>query len=109
MKGLEAVRALRGRLASLGLSNDARYEIDYRLARKEDQFQQAIVAAYGLRVETLADDGVVMRGQPIKLSVAVANNGPDDITIAGVDVAGLATPRPLPGHGEEGVGLHLRR
>jgi LmbE family N-acetylglucosaminyl deacetylase len=90
VKGLGAVRALRGRLASLGLSDDARYEIDYRLARKDDQFQQAIVDAYGLRVETLADDGVVMRGQPIKLSVAVANNGPDDITIAGVDVAGLA-------------------
>ena len=87
--GLAAVRTLRGRLPSLALADDARFEIDYRLARKEDQFQQAIVAAYGMRIEALADDGVVMRGQPVKLSLAVSNNGPDDITVAGVDIAGL--------------------
>jgi len=90
VKGLAAVRALRGQLASLGLSADAQYEIDFRLARKEDQFQQAIVAAYGMRIEALADDGVVMRGQPVKLTIAVANNGADDVSIAGVDIAGLS-------------------
>ncbi len=90
VKGLAAVRSLRGGLRALRLSEDARFEIDYRLARKEDQFQQAIVSAYGMRIEALADDGVVMRGQPIKASVALANNGPDDITIKGVDIAGLS-------------------
>ena len=42
--GLAAVRALRRQLPALTLSDDARYEIDFRLSRKEDQFQQAIVA-----------------------------------------------------------------
>ena len=89
VQGLSAVKALRTRLASLGLSGDARYEIDLRLKQKEAQFQQAIVLAYGMRFEALADDGVVMRGQPVKLSFAVANHGPADATISGVDVAGL--------------------
>jgi LmbE family N-acetylglucosaminyl deacetylase len=87
--GLAAVRALRASLPRLALSDDARFEIDGRLARKDDQFQQAIVLAYGMRVEALADDGVVMRGQPLKLSFALANNGPADVTLAGIDVAGL--------------------
>jgi LmbE family N-acetylglucosaminyl deacetylase len=89
VRGLASVRALRGRLASLGLSDTARYEIDFRLAQKEDQFQQAIVLAYGMRFEVLADDGVVMRGQPVALSFAVANNGPTEVTIGGIDVAGF--------------------
>jgi hypothetical protein len=89
VNGLAAVRALRGALASLGLSDGARYEVDLRLAQKEEQFQQAILLAYGMRIEALADDGVVMQGQPIKLSFAIANNGPADVRIAGVEIAGL--------------------
>ena len=88
--GLAAVRALRRRLPALTLSDDARYEIDFRLSRKEDQFQQAIVLAYGMRFEALADDGVVMRGEPLKLSFAIGNRGPADVTVSGVDLAGLS-------------------
>ena len=87
--GLAAVRALRRKLPALALSDDASYEIDFRLSRKEDQFQQAIVLAYGMRFEALADDGVVMRGEPLKLSFAVGNRGPADVTVSGVDLAGL--------------------
>ncbi len=82
-------RASRESSPALALSDDARYEIDFRLSRKEEQFQQAIVLAYGMRFEALADDGVVMRGEPLKLSFAVANHGPADVTVAGVDLAGL--------------------
>ena len=44
----------------------ARFEIDFRLRQKEREFQQAILLANGVRVEALADDGVVVPGQPVK-------------------------------------------
>jgi LmbE family N-acetylglucosaminyl deacetylase len=88
--GLTAVRDLRSSLPSLGLPADVTYEIDFRLAQKEDQFQKAIVLAHGMRFEALADDGVVMRGQPVKLSFATVNNGHTRVALSGVDVAGLA-------------------
>jgi LmbE family N-acetylglucosaminyl deacetylase len=87
--GLAAVRALRAKLSGMGLPDDGRYEIDFRLARKEDQFQQAIVLANGMRFEALADDGVVMPGEPLKLSFAIGNRGPADVTLEKVDLAGL--------------------
>ena len=33
--------------------------------------------AYGLRIEALADDGVVTPGQPVKVRLLVANRGRD--------------------------------
>ena len=57
---------------------------------EEEQFQQAIVLAYGMRFEALADDGVVVAGQPVKVSLLVSNHGPSDVWIAGVDLAGLS-------------------
>jgi LmbE family N-acetylglucosaminyl deacetylase len=89
-KGLAAVRALRARLPSLDLSAESRHEIDLRLARQEDQFQEAMVLAYGIRFEALADDGLVIRDQPLNVSFAVANNGPGDVAISAIDVDGLA-------------------
>ena len=62
--GLAAVRGLRAKLATLGVDDTARYEIDFRLARKEIQFEEALVTAFGMRIETLADDGVVIGGSP---------------------------------------------
>ena len=51
-----------------------------------------------------------MRGQPVKLTIAVANNGADDVSIAGVDIAGLsARVGQLSGDSEDGVVLHLLR
>lgn len=88
--GLATVRALRRDLATLSLSDLARYEIDFRLARKETQFQRALVLSHGLRVEALADDGVVVRGQPVRLSLALGNSGAGDVTLKGVEIAGLS-------------------
>jgi LmbE family N-acetylglucosaminyl deacetylase len=87
--GLGAVRALRGKLSSMGLSEGARYEIEFRLERKEAEFQQALLLAYGMRFEALADDGAVVAGQPLKLSFALANNGPADVALTEVTIAGL--------------------
>jgi LmbE family N-acetylglucosaminyl deacetylase len=89
LTGLRAVRALRGRLRALALDDEARFEIDFRLRQKEREFQQAIVLANGIRVEALADDGVVVPGQPLELSVIVANRGAADVTVGSVTIDGF--------------------
>ena len=59
-------RAARRSCARLPIDDGARFEIDFRLRQKEREFQQAIVLANGIRVEALADDGVVVPGQPVQ-------------------------------------------
>jgi LmbE family N-acetylglucosaminyl deacetylase len=87
--GLSAVRRLRTAMASLGLDDTARFEIDSRLAREARLFEQAAELAYGLRVEALADDGVVVAGQPVKLSFLVSNHGPVGVGVREVAIEGF--------------------
>ena len=87
--GLTAVRALRGQLASMGLSDAARYEIDFRLKTKEQDYQDAVLAAHGLALVAIANDGLVTAGEPVQLSFAVSNRGPSDVAVTGVDIAGF--------------------
>jgi LmbE family N-acetylglucosaminyl deacetylase len=88
-KGLMTLRDLRAKLPILGLADGARYEIDLRLAQKEDQFQQALVLSQGLRLEALADDGLIVPGQPIKVSIVAGTGGADAVTMKGVKFQGL--------------------
>jgi len=87
--GLRAVRMLRAQLRSMSVDDTARYDIDLRLRQKEGEFQQALVIANGLRVEALADDGVVVPGQSVKVSVIVANNGSSDVTVKQIKFNGF--------------------
>jgi LmbE family N-acetylglucosaminyl deacetylase len=87
--GLNAVRKLRGKLADIGLNASAQYEIDFRLEQKERQFEHALVLSQGMRLEALADDGVVVGGQPITLSFIAANNGREAVTLDRIGVAGF--------------------
>src|SRR5688500_2425899 len=48
-RGLQAVRDLRGTLSSL--SAEAKYEIDFRLAQKEQQFEEALMLAADVRLD----------------------------------------------------------
>src|SRR5205823_1228820 len=48
--------------------SDIRTEIDFRLAQKERQFQEALVVASATRLDALADDGVVTPGQTVNLT-----------------------------------------
>ena len=89
LMGLTATRDLRAQLATLGLSDEAEWEIDFRLAAKERQFELAAVLAHGLRVEALADDGVVTRGQPVTVELLVANQGRADVGVRRVSVTGF--------------------
>ncbi len=89
LAGLEAVRALRDDLGTFGLSDEAAFEIDFRLARKEAQFERAVVLAHGLRIDVFADDGVVTPGQEITVMAQVANHGGDRATVEGIRFQGF--------------------
>jgi len=87
--GLAAIRTLRAQLAGMGLDDGERYEIDFRLRIKERDYQDAVLAAHGLSFDAVADDGLVVAGQPVKLSILAVNHGPSDVSVTGVSIAGL--------------------
>ena len=91
--GLRAIRALRGQLSGMsGVSDAARYEIGYRLGQKELEFQDAILFANNVRIETLADDGIIVPGQAVRVTTIVANRGAADVTVKEVGFLGFDAP-----------------
>jgi LmbE family N-acetylglucosaminyl deacetylase len=89
LAGLTALRALRTRLGSLGLDESGAFEIDYRLKIKETDFEAAALQAQALRVDILSDDGVVVNGQPVRVSISIANRGTSDVQIKGATFTGF--------------------
>jgi LmbE family N-acetylglucosaminyl deacetylase len=89
LDGLFAVRVLRRELKTMPVDEAARYEIDLRLRQKEREFQQAITLANSIKVEALADDGIVVPGQPLKVNVIVANHGTVEVAIKQVRFEGF--------------------
>jgi len=87
--GLTAVRSLRARLGSIGLSDDARYEIDFRLKTKERDYEDAVLAAHGLTFDAVADDGLVIGGQAVKLNLIAVNRGASEVNVTSVAIAGF--------------------
>lgn len=87
--GLAAVRSLRQQLAGMGLSAEARDNIDARLATKEDEFSEAAVLAHGLRIEVLADDGLVVPAQNVRVSVLVGDRSPHSVNVRSVSLRGF--------------------
>src|SRR5262249_35392493 len=69
LDGLFAVRVLRRELRNMTIDEAGRYEIDFRLRQKEREFQQALMVASGVKIAALADDGVIVPGQPVKVNV----------------------------------------
>ena len=90
LAGLGVVRNLRRNLTTLGLSDLAVYELDFRLARKETQYGEAALLAHDLRLEALADDGIVTPGQPVDVQVQVANYGGVAVAVRQIGFAGFA-------------------
>ena len=74
------------------LSDAARYEIDFRLQIKERDYQDAVLAAHGLTFDAVADDGLVVAGQPVALSLLAVNRGGTDVSVSEVTIAGLDSP-----------------
>ncbi len=89
VSGLEAVRELRAGLAAMALSETARREIDFRLETQERKFERAALPAHGVRLEALADDGVVTPGQAVSVEVLAANRGDGALTVHEVTLAGF--------------------
>src|SRR5207237_9928856 len=87
--GLGALRSLRAQLATLGLNPDARFEIDFRLQNKERDVENAVLAAHNLTFDAIADDGLVVRGQSVRVSVGVLNRAAPDVTVTGVILSGF--------------------
>ena len=90
--GLLAIRALRGQLGSMGLDDAARYEIDFRLRLKERDYQDAVLAAHDVTFEALANDGLVIEGQPVDLRLQASNHGASDVSVTSVELAGFDGP-----------------
>jgi LmbE family N-acetylglucosaminyl deacetylase len=91
--GLAAIRTLRAQLAGMaGLSASARYEIDFRLRIKERDYQDAVLAAHGLSFDAVADDGLLIAGQPVKLSILAVNRGASDVNVTDVSISGFDAP-----------------
>lgn len=90
LQGLRAVRSLRGQLRQMEIDDLGKYDIDFRLRQKEREFQQAIVLANNVQIEALADDGLVTPGQPVRVSLIVANRGAGDVTVKQVKVDGFS-------------------
>ena len=79
-RGLKAVRDLRASLASM--EQAARYEIDFRLAQKEEQFEAALLLAADVRLEAIARDGLVPPGQPVNVQLMAARRGTVPVTVS---------------------------
>src|SRR5580658_9888189 len=91
--GLAAIRSLRAQLTNMtGLNDSARYEIDFRLRIKERDYDEAVLAAHGLSFDAVADDGLVIAGQPVKLSILAVNRGASDVSVTSVGIAGFDAP-----------------
>ena len=86
LDGLFAVRVLRRELRNMSIDEAGKFEIDFRLRQKEGEFQQAALLAGGIKIEALADDGVVVPGQPVKVNVIVANRGTGEVAIKQVKI-----------------------
>jgi LmbE family N-acetylglucosaminyl deacetylase len=106
--GLTALRALRADLPSLVKDETARFEIDYRLATKEEQFQKALVLAQGIRIDVLGDDGVVFGGQPVRVQTIVANRGDADLSVKSIGLAGFDGAASCPAAVVKGGGVMPR-
>jgi LmbE family N-acetylglucosaminyl deacetylase len=86
--GLHELRALRAALPSMGLADSGRFEIDFRLQQKEQQFQDALLAAANVRLDAVADDMTVTRGQAVNVQMFVANRGASPVTVTRVTAGG---------------------
>ena len=89
LTGLRAVRTLRSQLPAIAIDDNARFEIRARLLQKEREFQQAVLLANSIRIDALANDGVVVPGQPVTVSLVIANRGLTDATVKQVKFEGF--------------------
>ena len=89
---LTTVRALREQLPNMQPDEAQRYEIDVRLERKERDAEEALRIASGLRVDLLADDGLVVAGQDVGIALRAYAGAGDDVVVKQVEFTGVEGP-----------------
>lgn len=110
-RGLTHTRAVLDWLATgpAALAGDAADEVTFRLRQTERKFAEALVLAQGLRLEALADDGVVVPGQPVKVTLILANRGERQVDVGSMSVAGFgASEQACPADGPAAAGDVVR-
>ena len=90
-RGLKTVRDLRGALTAFDQA--ARYELDFRLAQKEDHFEQALLLAADVRLEAIARDGLVPAGHPVGVQLIAARRGNVPVAVS-MNTSGLTPVKP---------------
>ena len=61
-------------------------------SRRRAQIQDAIVLAQALRIDAVANDGLIVPGQRVSVSVVVGNRGGGDVAVAAVGLLGFDGP-----------------
>lgn len=84
--GLSTVRSMRADIAASALSDEAKYDLEHRLALKEEQFSNAVALAHGLAIEPRADAGEVVPGSSFGVDLLVANQSPEPVSVTDVAV-----------------------
>jgi LmbE family N-acetylglucosaminyl deacetylase len=96
LRALAIVRDLRSQLANLAIPADARFEIDQRLKLKDEQFGEALLLAADVRLEAVAQDGLVVGGQTVQLNLLAANrSGVVPVMMSKRSLGGFETEGPL--------------
>ncbi len=86
---LTTVRALRAQLVNMQPDAAAREEADFRLEQKERQAEEAMRLASGLRVDLLADDGLVVGAQKTKVTLRAFAGVPQGVAVKAVEFTGF--------------------
>ena len=105
--GLSAVRKLRKDLPSMSVDAAGRFEIDFRLGQKEAQFAQALLIAADVKLDAVANDGLVVAGQSVDVRMSVGVRGQIPVQVTSRELNGFATdtPRSSPSGAAEAVVL----
>ncbi len=100
---LTTIRALRSLLVNMQPDAAARDEVDFRLEQKERQAEHALRLAAGLRVDLLADDGLVVGGQKTKVVLRAFAGAGEGVSVNAVDFTGFDAPGTCPASPIDGV------
>jgi len=88
VNGLRQTRALRSELNAMPIDAQGAWEIDFRLAQKERQFQDALLVAAAVRLDAVADDMIVTRGQQVGVTLHMGDRGTTPIRIVNAEAGG---------------------
>jgi len=84
--GLRFTRQARAELKSAAGSPDARADADFLLARKEDEFIDALVRAAEVVIDPLADEETIVQGGSVNVDVRTFAANPAAVKIVGATV-----------------------